>query len=389
MGPVNLSGYEKTQSGATTNMRDNYRMKQALISKQLQENWDYYTQEERDALIAEKNEPSFDMDFDRELYQKRLKEEDIARRAARELRQNEIRIMNGGDDNVGKLFSEIDNEIKQKFNTNFNMNTKKNENRDEFGQTPEQYMQLKQELIDQLNMDPIVAQALDPLTRKVHRSPVEEKFQTAFMDALFQIYRARVNKLLKNQKKQVNTMTPLLTKDGVSVLTQENTDPKDLEFVEAIDDYLMKNNKFEFYRFVMPGVLYTFGYLMIMDLERCYRLIGGKMRSMEDDLGKLNEEDFDPNKEFVSQVISKSMKEIGIEVETQNELRTLTEYLNELTRSAAFMYLTYKEKVHFPEDVAFENHIQMRDYYEEHEKQKNLIETGIFELMHEDPRIGD
>mmetsp|Transcript_35329 Transcript_35329/g.31773 ORF Transcript_35329/g.31773 Transcript_35329/m.31773 type:complete len:148 (-) Transcript_35329:206-649(-) len=35
MGPVNLSGYEKTQSGATTNMRDNYRMKQALISKQL------------------------------------------------------------------------------------------------------------------------------------------------------------------------------------------------------------------------------------------------------------------------------------------------------------------------------------------------------------------
>jgi len=32
------------------------------------------------------------------------------------------------------------------------------------------------------------------------------------------------------------------------------------------------------------------------------------------------------------------------------------------------MYLTYKEKVHFPEDVAFENHIQMRDYYEEHEK---------------------
>mmetsp|Transcript_35330 Transcript_35330/g.31777 ORF Transcript_35330/g.31777 Transcript_35330/m.31777 type:complete len:112 (+) Transcript_35330:326-661(+) len=111
-------------------------------------------------------------------------------------------------------------------------------------------------------------------------------------------------------------MTPLLTKDGVSVLTQENTDPKDLEFVEAIDDYLMKNNKFEFYRFVMPGVLYTFGYLMIMDLERCYRLIGGKMKSMEDDLGKLNEEDFDPNKEFVSQVISKSMKEIGIEVET-------------------------------------------------------------------------
>jgi len=37
------------------------------------------------------------------------------------------------------------------------MNTKKNENRDEFGQTSEQYMQLKQELIDQLNMDPIVA----------------------------------------------------------------------------------------------------------------------------------------------------------------------------------------------------------------------------------------
>lgn len=69
-------------------------------------------------------------------------------------------------------------------------------------------------------------------------------------------------------------MTPLLTKDGRTVLTGENANPKDNEYMEVIDDFLMKNNKFEFNRYVVPGVLYTFGYMMLLDLEYLYRIIG-------------------------------------------------------------------------------------------------------------------
>lgn len=138
--------------------------------------------------------------------------------------------------------------------------------------------------------------------------------------------------------------------------------------MEVIDDFLVKNNKYEFSRYIMPGVFYTFGYMLLLDLEHIYKVIGVHFRNLEKFWSVQKPENFDTEKELLDQIFQKHFAEIGLEISSKEELAKFLNYMNELTRMACFMFMTYKEKIHFPEDIAFDNYLQFKNTLYDFEK---------------------
>jgi len=220
---------------------------------------------------------------------------------------------------------------------------------------------------DQLLRSTIDTQVLDCIHRLFGASALESQvpevknLSNKLKTALTQIYKNKVDQILKEERAKYKNIRPLFTKDNTQILNENNFDSKDQQYMAEIDDYIIKNVNFEFNNFISSHVFYTFAYLGLSELES----IHNKLRQIKLLISRASEPEGSEDNEVLVRKVNEMLKTKGITLSGGAELSEFLKYCGTATKSLARLFNLFHEKVHFQEDRILQAYHILKTQFEE------------------------
>lgn len=215
----------------------------------------------------------------------------------------------------------------------------------------------EKQFIGMLNLDERLSDILSPILNQESLNPASKTFALKLKDLLLEIYKRKVNQVLKTERDRFKNIKPLFTKDGNNVLNPKNSTENDEKFMETIDDYIHNNVLFEFHRYISSHVFFAFSYFGLLELEKMYtvltKVIGNAKRSGE------GEEKGDPLDANFS-MVAKLLREKDIKIANKEELTSMLQFLNDATANICRLYYIFQDQLHFNEDLLLENFLKVK-----------------------------